>query len=64
MEMAFEKATRVKYGFERDIRVTVNRENGDIDLNSYLEEVESLSEENQVNQIYLMMLIKLNQKSK
>ena len=48
MEMALEKAARVKYGFERDIRVSVNRENGDIDLNSYLEVVESLSEENQI----------------
>jgi NusA N-terminal domain. len=53
MEMALEKAARVKYGFERDIRVSVNRENGDIDLNSYLEVVESLSEENQINQILL-----------
>ncbi|MFL2509612.1 MAG: transcription termination factor NusA [Alphaproteobacteria bacterium] len=53
MEMALEKAARVKYGFERDIRVTVNRENGDINLNSYLEVVESLSEENQINQILL-----------
>ena len=42
MEMALEKAARVKYGFERDIRVTVNRENGDINLNSYLEVVENL----------------------
>ena len=53
MEMALEKAARVKYGFERDIRVSVNRENGDISLNSYLEVVESLSEENQINQILL-----------
>ncbi len=53
MEMALEKAARVKYGFERDIRVSVNRENGDINLNSYLEVVESLSEENQINQILL-----------
>ncbi len=60
MEMALEKAARVKYGFERDIRVTVNRENGDIDLNSYLEVVESLSEENQVNQITLKEAIKIN----
>ena len=59
MEMALEKAARVKYGFERDIRVTVNRENGDIDLNSYLEVVESLSEENQVNQIRLDDAIKI-----
>ena len=60
MEMALEKAARVKYGFERDIRVTVNRENGDIDLNSYLEVVETLSEENQVNQITLEEANKIN----
>ncbi|MDC0037202.1 transcription termination factor NusA [Alphaproteobacteria bacterium] len=60
MEMALEKAARVKYGFERDIRVTVNRENGDINLNSYIEVVETLSEENQVNQIILEEAIKIN----
>ena len=64
MEMALEKAARVKYGFERDIRVTINRENGDINLNSYLEVVETLSEENQVNQINLKKLLKLIQKLK
>ena len=51
MEMALEKAARVKYGFERDIRVTINRDNGDIKLNSYLEVVELLSEEEQAKQI-------------
>ena len=60
MEMALEKAARVKYGFERDIRVTVNRENGDINLNSYLEVVETISEENQVNQIILEEATKIN----
>ena len=60
MEMALEKAARVKYGFERDIRVTVNRENGDINLYSYLEVVETISEENQVNQIILEEAIKIN----
>ena len=28
MEMALEKAARVKYGFERDIRVKIDRDNG------------------------------------
>ena len=51
MEMALEKAARVKYGFERDIRVQINRDNGDIKLNSYLEVVEYLSEEEQAKQI-------------
>ena len=36
MEQALEKAARVKYGQDKDIRVTINRENGDIELNSYL----------------------------
>ena len=53
MEMALEKAARVKYGFERDIRVKINRESGDIKLNSYLEVVETLNEEEQVKQITL-----------
>ena len=60
MEMALEKAARVKYGFERDIRVTVDRDSGDINLNSYLEVVETLSEENQINQIILQEAIKIN----
>ena len=60
MEMALEKAARVKYGFERDIRVTVDRASGDINLNSYLEVVETLSEENQINQIILQEAIKIN----
>ena len=59
MEMALEKAARVKYGFERDIRVNINRETGDIQLNSYIEVVESISEENQVNQITLKEAIKI-----
>jgi len=51
MELALEKAARVKYGLERDIRVKINRENGDISLNSYLRVVDSLEEEDQKNQI-------------
>ena len=59
MEMALEKAARVKYGFERDIRVQINRQNGDIKLNSYLEVVETLSEETQAKQIVLEEAIKI-----
>ena len=47
MEQALEKAARVKYGQDRDIRVTINRESGDIDLNSYLEVVEKVDLENE-----------------
>ncbi len=60
MEMALEKAARVKYGFERDIRVAINRENGDIKLNSYLQVVEDLNEEEQAKQITLKEATKIN----
>ena len=40
MELALEKAARVKYGFERDIRVKINQDNGDINLSSYLKLVD------------------------
>ena len=51
MEQALEKAARVKYGTERDIRVSIDRETGDIKLNSYLEVVEQFTEEEQSRQI-------------
>ena len=41
MEQALEKAARVKYGTERDIRVTIDKETGDIKLESYLKIVNS-----------------------
>ncbi len=53
MEQALEKAARVKYGLETDIRVSINRETGDIGLESYLEVVEELNNENQSRQILL-----------
>ena len=60
MEQALEKAARVKYGQDRDIRVTINRENGDIDLNSYLEVVENVDLENEKNQITVENAKKIN----
>ena len=51
MELALEKAAKVKYGLERDVRVKINRENGDISLNSYLKVVDVLELEDQKNQI-------------
>ena len=51
MEQALEKAARVKYGQEIDVRVSINKETGNIKLNSYLEVVETLSEEEQPRQI-------------
>ena len=59
MEMALEKAARVKYGFERDIRVTINRDDGDIKLNSYLQVVDTLVEEEQAKQIILEDALKI-----
>ena len=60
MELALEKAARVKYGLERDIRVNINRENGDINLNSYLKVVETIDPENQKNEILLKDAKKIN----
>jgi len=51
MEQALEKAARVKYGLERDIRVNIDRETGDINVNSYLEVVDVLESEDQKNKI-------------
>jgi N utilization substance protein A len=59
MEQALEKAARVKYGQDRDIRVFINRDNGDIKLNSYLEVVEIIDIENEKNQILLSKAIKI-----
>ncbi len=53
MEQALEKSARVKYGMERDIRVNINRETGDIKLESYLKVVENYSEEEQAREILL-----------
>ena len=53
MEQALEKAARVKYGQEIDIRISIDRATGDIKLNSYLEVVESIDEEFQSRQILL-----------
>ena len=53
MEQALEKAARVKYGQEIDIRISIDRSTGDIKLNSYLEVVEDIEEEFQSRQILL-----------
>ncbi len=62
MEQALEKAARVKYGFETDIRVSIDRETGDISLESYLEVVEELDTENQSRQILLKEAREINSK--
>ncbi len=53
MEQALEKSARVKYGHEIDIRVSIDRDTGDIKLNSYLEVVDKIDEEYQPKQILL-----------
>ncbi len=60
MEQALEKAARVKYGHEIDIRVLVDRSTGDIKLNSYLEVVEEINEEFQSRQILIEEARKIN----
>jgi len=59
MEQALEKSARVKYGMERDIRVNINRDTGDIKLKSYLKVVETHSEEEQAKEILLADALKL-----
>ena len=61
MEQALEKAARVKYGTERDIRVSIDRDTGDIQLNSYLEVVEQFTEEEQSRQILVSEAKKIKQ---
>ena len=42
MEMAIQKAARAKYGHDRDIRATINRQSGNIELSLFEEVVEEL----------------------
>ncbi len=62
MEQALEKAARVKYGQEIDIRISIDRATGDIKLNSYLEVVTVVDEENQSKQILIEEAKKINPK--
>ncbi len=60
MEQALEKAARVKYGQEIDIRVNIDRETGDIKLNSYKEVVDEIDTELESKQILLKDAKNLN----
>jgi len=60
MEQALEKAARVKYGQEIDIRISIDRLTGDIKLNSYLEVVSEIDQEFQSRQILLNDAKKIN----
>ena len=45
MEEAIQKAGRSKYGYEQDIRATIDRKNGSIDLKRYTEVTEEIENE-------------------
>ncbi len=60
MEQALEKAARVKYGQEIDIRISIDRSTGDIKLNSYLQVVDQVNEETQAKEILLEEAKKIN----
>ena len=60
MEQALEKAARVKYGQEIDIRISIDRSTGDIKLKSYLEVVDTIDEELQAKQILFNEAKKIN----
>ncbi len=64
MEQALEKSARVKYGMERDIRVNINRDTGDIKLESYLKVVDNYSEENQAREILIDDALKIKKDAK
>ena len=64
MEQALEKSARVKYGMERDIRVNINRETGDIKLESYLKIVNNYSEEEQAREILIDDALKIKKDAK
>lgn len=53
MEEAIQKAGRSKYGHDHDIRATINRKNGQIDLKRYREVVADDAVEDEVQQITL-----------
>ena len=62
MESALEKAARVKYGHLRDIRVGIDRDTGDISLNSFLKVVDVIDPEEEQNQILINDALKINSK--
>ena len=60
MEEALQKAARSKYGQGRDIRVSIDRDTGNISLNSYKKVVEEIEPEEEENQIILKFAKKIN----
>ena len=65
MEEALQKVARSKYGQGRDIRVSIDKETGDIELNSYRQVVEKINkDEEEENQITYKNAIKINSEIK
>ena len=62
MEEALQKVARSKYGQARDIRVSIDRDTGDISLNSYKKVVEKVDEEEKENQIIFKDAKKIDSK--
>ncbi|MGY8959687.1 MAG: NusA N-terminal domain-containing protein, partial [Alphaproteobacteria bacterium] len=58
MEDGIQKAGRSKYGNEHDIRATIDRKTGDIQLARYLEVTDEI--ENEVTQLTLDVARQLN----
>lgn len=53
MEVAIQKAGRSRYGFEHDIRASIDRKTGAIALSRYREVVDEIDEESEFTQILL-----------
>lgn len=53
MEVAIQKAGRSRYGFEHDIRASIDRKTGAIALSRYREVVDEIDEESEFTQIQL-----------
>ncbi|MDP4840658.1 MAG: transcription termination/antitermination protein NusA, partial [Alphaproteobacteria bacterium] len=58
MEVAIQKASRAKYGHDRDVRTRINRETGEIVMHAYREVVEEV--ENESAQLTLEEARRLN----
>ncbi len=56
MEVAIQKAARSKYGFEHDIRATIDRKTGAINLSRYREIVNEISAEDEESQASKILL--------
>ena len=56
MEVAIQKAARSKYGFEHDIRATIDRKTGAINLSRYREIVTEISAEDEESQASKILL--------